>query len=89
MVQCFRNAVVVGAGAGMLAGFQTASQRAAGPTPEAEQVISDSIKQLYMDVSTSPPQSAGQQKLILRMAEKASKGKELLLVRRAVQKCRT
>lgn len=85
MVQCFRNAVVVGAGAWMLAGCQTVSQRADGPTPETEQVISDSIKQLYMDVSTSSPQSVGQQKLILRMAEKASNGKELLLVRRAAE----
>ena len=83
MVQRFRNAVVVGAGAWMLAGCQTASQRAGAPTPEAKQVISDRIKRLYMDVSTSPPQSAGQQKLILRMAERASNAKELLLVRRA------
>lgn len=83
MVQCFRNAVVVGAGAWMLAGCQTASQRAGAPTPEAKQVISDRIKQLYVDVSTSPPQSAEQQKLTLRMAERASNAKELLLVRRA------
>ena len=36
-----------------------------------------------MAASTAPPQSPAQQKVILRMAEKASNGKELLLVMRA------
>jgi hypothetical protein len=85
MMQCFRNALVLGAGAWMLVACQAASQQAATPTPETEQVVSNALKQLYMDVSTTPPQSATQQKLILRMAEKASNGKELLLVRRAAE----
>jgi hypothetical protein len=83
MVQCFRNALVMVAATWMLAACHAASQQAAAPTPEAEQVISDAVKQLYMDVSTAPPRSAAQRRLILRMAAKASNGKELLLVVRA------
>ena len=46
-------------------------------------MISEALKQLYMTASAATPQSREQQKLILRMAEKASNGKELLLVMRA------
>ena len=41
------------------------------------------MKELYMAASTAAPQSPAQQKVILQMAEKASNGKELLLVMRA------
>ena len=51
--------------------------------PEAEQVVSEALKELYMAASAADPQSPAQQKVILRMAEKASNGKELLLVMRA------
>lgn len=67
----------------MMAACQTASQKAAAPAPEPEQVISDQVKELYMQVSTAPHQSRQQQKLILHMAETASNGKELFLVMRA------
>jgi hypothetical protein len=50
---------------------------------ESQQAISESLKQLYMACSAAPPQSDTQQKLVLSMAEKASNGKELLLVMRA------
>jgi hypothetical protein len=50
---------------------------------ESQQVISDSIKKIYMQCSAAPRQSLAQQKLTLRMAEAASNGKELLLVMRA------
>lgn len=85
MVQCFRNALVTVAATWTLAACHAASEPAAAPTPESEQVISDAVKQLYMDVSTAPPRSAAQQRLILRMAEKASNAKELLLVVRAAE----
>ena len=52
-------------------------------TTESQQVIGESLKELYMSCSVAPPQSAAQQKLVLRMAEKASNGKELLLAMRA------
>ena len=51
--------------------------------PEAQQVIGEQMKQLYMAASTASPRSAEQQKLILRMAQKATNGKELLLTMRA------
>lgn len=85
MIQCFRNALVLMAGTWLWAACHAASQPAAAPAPEAEQVISDAVKQVYMDVSMAPPHSPAQQKLILRMAEKASNGKELLLVVRAAE----
>lgn len=50
---------------------------------ESQQVIGESLKQLYMACSAAAPQSDAQQKLVLSMAEKASNGKELLLVMRA------
>jgi hypothetical protein len=57
--------------------------RKAALVPEAEQAIGEELKQLYMAASTAAPHSAEQQKLILRMAERASNGKELLLAMRA------
>jgi hypothetical protein len=71
--------------AGTLTSCQTASRRAATPLPEPEQIISNNLKELYMAASAAPPQSAEQKKLILRMAEKASNGKELLLTMRAAE----
>ena len=52
-------------------------------TTESQQVISESMKTLYMACSGAPPQSQKQQQLVVSMAEKASNGKELLLVMRA------
>ncbi|MGA2157100.1 MAG: hypothetical protein ABSH37_22035 [Bryobacteraceae bacterium] len=66
-----------------LASCDTVARGAAGPVPEAEQVVSAAMKQLYMAASAAPPQSPAQQKVIQQMAEKASNGKELLLVMRA------
>jgi len=66
-----------------LASCDTAPRSAAAPVPEAEQVVSATMKQLYMVASAAAPQSPAQQKVILQMAEKASNGKELLLVMRA------
>ena len=60
-----------------------AASSAAVPQPEAEQVVSAALKRLYMAAAAEAPQSAAQQKVILQMAEKASNGKELLLVMRA------
>ena len=48
-------------------------------------LISDSIKEFYMACSAAPPRSPEQQKLLLKMANKASNGKELLLVMRAAE----
>jgi hypothetical protein len=66
-----------------LASCHTAPQDASNP-PESAQAIRESLKTLYMDCSAAPPGSIAQQKLVLRMAEKASNGKELLLTLRAV-----
>ena len=52
-------------------------------TPESQQVIGESVKELYRACSAAPPQSHKQQQLVLSMAEKASNGKELLLAMRA------
>jgi len=79
----FRGAPVVVLVAWNLASCSTAAKKAAAPTPEAEQVVSEALKELYMVASAAAPQSPAQQKAILRMAEKASNGKELLLVMRA------
>jgi len=59
------------------------ARQVAAPPPESEQIIGNAMKDLYMASSASAPQSPAQQKLILRMAEKASNGKELFLVMRA------
>jgi len=65
-----------------LAACQTAARNPA-PAPESEQVISDHLKDLYMAASAAPPHSAEQQRLILKMADRAANGKELMLVMRA------
>jgi hypothetical protein len=51
--------------------------------PESQQVVSESLKNLYMACSAAPPHSPAQQKLVLEMATEASNGKELLLAMRA------
>jgi hypothetical protein len=66
-----------------LASCNTVPSNGAAPVPESEQVVSADLKELYMAASVAAPQSVAQQKVILRMAEKASNGKELLLVMRA------
>jgi hypothetical protein len=79
----FRGLPVVVLAAWNLASCSTATKKAATPVPEAEQVIGPAIKDLYMAASTAAPHSPAQQKVIQRMAEEASNGKELLLVMRA------
>ncbi len=69
--------------AGTLTSCQTSRPQAATPLPESEQVIRNTLKDLYIAASASPPQSAEQKKLILRMADKSSNGKELMLTMRA------
>ena len=83
MRKCFRGAPVVVMVAWNLASCDTAARSAAAPAPEAEQVVSAALNKLYMAASAAAPQSPAQQKVILEMAEKASNGKELLLVMRA------
>jgi len=83
MWKCFRGVSVVITVAWSLASCSTATRNAAAPVPEAEQVVSADLKALYMAASGAAPRSAAQQRVILRMAEKASSGKELLLVARA------
>jgi hypothetical protein len=83
MWKCFRGVPVVVMLAWSLASCSTASRNAATPVPEAEQVVSADLKALYMAASGAAPRSVAQQQVILRMAEKASNGKELLLVMRA------
>ena len=78
---CGAPAVVLAAWS--MASCNTPEKKTAGPVPEAEQVVGANLKELYMAASKAPSQSAAQQKVILRMAEKASNGKELLLVARA------
>jgi hypothetical protein len=67
----------------VLPSCHTASKEVA--TSESQQVIGQSLKQLYMACSTAPPQSPAQQKLVLQMVDEASNGKELLLVMRAAE----
>jgi len=66
-----------------LASCHTAARKAAAPVPETEQVISEALKDLYVAAAAAPSHSPAQQKVILRMAQRASNGKELLLVMRA------
>jgi hypothetical protein len=61
----------------------SAARNAASPVPETGQVVGAAMKELYLAASVAAPQSPAQQKIILRMADKASNGKELLLVMRA------
>jgi len=79
----FATVLLMATAAWILAACRTASRQAVAPVPESEQVIGEALKELYMAASTAPPQSQEQQKLVLRMAQKASNGKELLLVMRA------
>jgi hypothetical protein len=66
-----------------LASCNSAATNAASPRPETDQAVSAALKELYLAASAAAPQSPAQQKVILRMANKASNGKELLLVMRA------
>ena len=66
-----------------LASCDAVARKAAVPVPEGEQFVGEALKDLYVAASLAAPQSPAQQKVILRMAEKASNGKELLLVMRA------
>jgi hypothetical protein len=83
MRKLFLGAPLVVLAAGTLTSCQTTGQRAAAPLPESEQIISNRIKDLYMAASAAPQRSAEQRKLILRMADKSSNGKELMLTMRA------
>jgi DNA polymerase-3 subunit alpha len=71
------------AAAGTLTSCHTSPERHATLLPESEQVVSGGLKNLYMAVSAAPPESVEKKKLLLRMAEKASNGKELMLTMRA------
>ena len=79
----FRGVPVVVLVAWNLASCNAVARKAAAPVPEAEQRVGEALKDLYVAASLAAPQSPAQQKVILRMAEKASNGKELLLVMRA------
>jgi hypothetical protein len=83
MWKYLRGAPVVVMVAWSLASCKTAASNTAAPVPESEQVVSAALKELYMAASAAAPQSEAQQRVILRMAETASNGKELLLVMRA------
>ena len=83
MWKCFCGVPAVVLVAWNLASCSNAAKKAAMPVPESEQVVGAALKDLYMAASAAAPQSAAQQKVILRMAEKASNGKELMLVMRA------
>jgi hypothetical protein len=61
----------------------TGAKRDAVVQPESEQVVGEGLKDLYMACSAAAPQSAAQQKIVLRMAQQASNGRELLLAMRA------
>jgi hypothetical protein len=76
----FRGTPVVVLVARNLASGGAAAKKAVAPVPEAEQVVSEALKELYMAASVAASQSPAQQEVILRMAEKASNRKELLLV---------
>jgi hypothetical protein len=82
MSKRFRGVPVVVLVAWNLASCKSAERNAA-PVPESEQVAGTTLKELYMAASVAAPQSPSQQKVILRMAEKASNGEELMLVMRA------
>ena len=79
----FRGASLVAIATWTLASCTSTPRNAAAPVPEAEQVIREAIKDLYLAASAAAPQSAAQQKVILSMARKATNGKELLLTTRA------
>jgi hypothetical protein len=79
----FRGVPVIVLAAWNLASCNVATRKAATPVPEAEQVVSAAVKNLYMAASAAVPQSPAQRKVILDMSKAASNGKELLLVMRA------
>ena len=79
----FRGVPVVVLVAWGQASCTSAARNAASPVPETDQVVGAAMKELYLAASVAAPQSPAQQKVILRMADKASNGKELLLVMRA------
>jgi hypothetical protein len=83
MWKCFCGVPAVVLVAWNLASCSTAAKKAATPVPESDQAVGAALKDLYMAASTAAPQSPAQQKVILRMAERASNGKELLLTMRA------
>jgi len=83
MRKCFRGVPVVMLVAWNLASCKPAARKVAAPVPEAEQVVGSTLQDLYIAASVAAPQSRAQQKVILRMAEKASNGEELRLVMRA------
>ena len=83
MLKGFCGVPVVVMVAWNLASGSPAASNGAVPQPEAEQVVSAALKKLYMAAAAAPPQSPAQHSVILQMAEKASNGKELLLVMRA------
>ena len=83
MLKGFRGVPIVAMVAWTLAAGNSAASNAAAPQPEAEQVVSAAMKKLYMAAAAAAPQSPAQHKVILEMADKASNGKELLLVMRA------
>lgn len=66
-----------------LASCRAGARKDGLPAPESEQLIGEALKDLYMAAAAAVPRSLEQQKLILRMAQEASNGKELLLVVRA------
>jgi hypothetical protein len=78
-----RGVPVVVLAAWNLASCNSVERKAATPVPEEQQVVDAALKHLYMVASEAAPRSPAQQNVILRMAEKASNGKELLLVMRA------
>src|ERR1039457_5364425 len=87
-----RGVPVVVLAAWNLASCGAVARKAAAPVPEAEQSVGEALKDLYVAASLAAPQSPAQQKVILRMAEKASNGKELLLrseERRVGKECRS
>jgi hypothetical protein len=79
----FYGTTVVVVFAWCLASCNNTARKAAAPVPETEQEVSAGMKELYMAASLAAPQSPAQQKVMLRMAQKSSNGKELLLTMRA------
>jgi hypothetical protein len=79
----FRGVPAIALAAWSLASCNVAHRNVAAPAPEAEQVIGETMKELYMAASAAAPRSAAQQKIILKMVQRASNGKELLLAMRA------
>jgi hypothetical protein len=79
----FFGAPAVVLAAWSMASCNTTTTKTTAPLPEKEQVVDANLKDLYMAASAAPPQSAAQQRVILKMAQRAANGKELLLAMRA------